>query len=362
MKRILLLALLFAVSVTFAQDKIIDTLTVVTLQKFKIPSDRNIVLQNILDLNVKADIMDENGNLVRPSEDIWQSPNKADFKREVAGGRGATVQFSFNDALDKPGTYFLEAVIKFKDENRRSHSAPAKYMINVDYPTIASEINLRNGAPYYYSEKETFSFATIEFSDPNKYSYQIVDPSEKILQSGTGSIVKLDTVFKDIGNVGKKLVVKGFYDGKPFYYRENGDPEPKLSEWEIDLQKPAFNQFHDWTLGDASEKSNKQLVLSFYNESAKRLLFTYANSTADGNWVFLAPKIRGLRITSDPEGLIVYKSSSSSGAFVYIYIDYDQEKVDLIEDYGTVETKLHVEFTTQFNERISKDYIGTLIK
>jgi len=351
------------VSTFFAQDKVADTIHVVTLQKFKIPSDRNIVFSNILDFKVSANILDEAGNLIRPSKDVWQSPSMKDFKKEVAGGRGTTVQFSFNDMLDKPGTYYLEAKIKIKDENRRSITIPAKYLIIVDYPTMASEINLREGQPYYYTEKETFSFATIEFKDPNKYSYQIVDPSDKILQQGKGAIVELDTVFKDLGNVGKKLTIKGFYDGKPFYYKSNGNPEPKLSEWVVDLQKPKFTEFHDWLLGSTESKSNVPLVISVYNESAKKLLYTYGNSTSEGNFVFVAPQIRSLNIRSEPEGLIVNKGSVPSGVFVNIFIDYDQEALDLIEECGQLDgVKLHIEFITQFNERISRDYIATLIK
>lgn len=363
MKRISILVLLLAVSINFAQGKVADTIHVVTLQKFKIPSDRNIVFSNILDFNVSANILDESGNLVRPSKDVWQSPSMKDFKKDVAGGRGATVQFSFNDMLEKPGTYFLEAKIKIKDENRRSHTIPAKYMIVVDYPTMASEINLRKGQPYYYTEKETFSFATIEFADPNKYSYQIVDPGNKVLQEGRGSIVELDTVFKDLGNVGKKLTVKGFYDGKPFYFKSNGDVEPKLSEWEVQLQKPKFTEFHDWLIGSVDSKSDVPLVISVYNESAKKLLYTYGNSTSEGNFVFVAPQIRGLNVRSEPEGLITSKGSTQAGVFVNVFIDYDEQALNLIEDCGQLDgVKLHVEFTTQFNERIVKEYTATLIK
>ncbi|RMD49395.1 MAG: hypothetical protein D6830_04995 [Ignavibacteria bacterium] len=355
--------LLIAFGLNFGQGKVADTINVVTLQKFKIPSDRNIVFSNILDFKVSANILDENGNVIRASEHIWQSPSQKEFKKEVAGGRGATVQFSFNDMIEKPGTYFLEAKIRIKDENRRSITIPAKYQVNVAYPTMASEISLRDGQPYYYTEKETFSFATIEFEDPNKYSYQIVDPSEKILQQGRGAIVELDTVFKDLGNVGKKLTIKGFYDGKQFYYKSNGDTEPKLSEWVVDLQQPKFTEFHDWLLGSTESKSQVPLVISVYNESAKKLLYTYGNSTSEGNFVFVAPKIRSLQVRSEPEGLIVNKGAVPSGVFVNVFLDYDQEALNLIEECGQLDgVKLHVEFVTQFNERISRDYIATLIK
>ncbi len=363
MRKLILILSFLTPFVLFAQKggKIIDTLRVVTLQKFKIPSDRNIVLQNILGIAVDANILDENGTFVRKAQNVWQSPKKAEFKKEVRGGRGVTVQISFRDAIEKPGRYLLDAKIKIKDENRRIHVIPARYLVIVDYPTMAAKIKLRKKGAYYFSEKETFSFATIEFPDPNKYSYQIFSPAGKVLQKGKGSVVVLDTVFKDLGNVGKKLTIKGYYNGKQFSYHENGGSQPHKSEWVVELKAPMINYFGDWVESDA--KTNTPVVLSVYNESVKKLLFTYGTSTPDGNYVFVAPRIRNLIIRSNPDGLIVAKTYTTASVFTYIYIDFNQEQLNLIEDCGQLDNvKLHVEFNTQFG-RVVKDFKpATIIK
>ncbi len=361
MRKFVLILTILTPFVLFAQKggKIIDTLHVVTLQKFKIPSDRNIVLQNILGLSVDAKFLDESGAFVRKAADIWQSPKQAEFRKEVRGGRGVTVQISFRDAIEKPGRYILDAKIKIKDENRRTHVIPAKYLVIVDYPTMATKIKLRKKAPYYFSEKETFSFATIEFPDPNKYSYKILSPSGRVLQQGKGAVVVLDTVFKDLNNVDKKLTVQGFYNGKQFYYHENGSNEASKSEWTVTLKAPSINYFGDWVV--ASDKSNTPVVLSVYNENAKKLLFTYGNSTVEGNYVFVAPKIRNLIVRSDPDGLVTLKSYLTAGVFTYVYIDFNQEMLNLIEDCGQLDNvKLHVEFTSQFG-RVTQDFKPTTI-
>jgi hypothetical protein len=361
MRKIILVLVFLTPFVLFAQkgSKIIDTLHVVTLQKFKVPSDRNIVLQNILGVSVDASILNESGNFVRKAKEVWQAPNKKEFAKEVRGGRGVTVQLSFRDALDKPGTYFMDVKIKIKDENRRTHVIPAKYMIVVDYPTLAAQIKLRKKGPYYFSEKETFSFATIEFPDPNKYSYQILTPSGRVIQQGLGSVVVLDTVFKDLNNVGKKLTIKGMYAGKEFYYHENGNNEPQLSEWHVMLQAPEINYFGDWV--EASVKNDNPVVLSVYNENVKKMLFTYGNTTVEGNFVFVAPQIRNLTLRCDPEGLVTVRSHTTVGVFTYIYLDFNQEMLNAIEDCGQLDgVKLHIEFNTQFG-KVTDDFKPTTI-
>ncbi len=360
MRKLLLILSFLMPFVLFAQKgKVIDTLHVVTLQKFKVPSDRNIIFENILGISVDANILDANGTFVRKAEEVWQSPSKEKFRKEVRGGRGVTVQLSFRDAIEKPGNYFLDVKIKIKDENRRTHVIPAKYMIAVDYPTMATKIKLRKKGVYYFSEKETFSFATIEFPDPNKYSYQILSPSGKVIQEGRSSVVVLDTVFKDLANVGKKLTIKGFYNGKQFSYHENGDAQPKKSEWVVELQAPVINYFGDWV--EAENKVDYPVVLSVYNESVKRLLFTYGNTTPDGNFVFVAPQVRNLVVRSDPDGLITAKTYTNVGVFTYIYIDFNQEMLNMIEDCGQLDNvKLHIEFNSQFG-RIIKDFKPTTI-
>ena len=92
--------------------------------------------------------------------------------------------------------------------------------MEVHNPTIASEINLRKDDPYFYSEKETFSFATMEYKDPSAYSFEIKNSAGKLIDSGSGSIIKLDKALNDLKNIGEELLISGKYNGKEFQYNK----------------------------------------------------------------------------------------------------------------------------------------------
>ncbi len=369
MKKLFVSLLIFPLFIVFGQKRNIvkDTLRVVTLQKFKVPSDRNIVLKDILGFKVSAFITDESGKTLRKVTRIWQSMSNSQFKRKTRGGRGVTIQFAFFDSLETPGTYFVNVKFRIIDENRRRHSVgPIKYLVNVNYPTLASPVNLRSGSPYYYSETKSFSVATIEFSDPNKYSYQIFDEGNNVIQKGRGPVVKLDEVFNNIDYVGQTLKIVAKYAGKEYFYIENGGKKAKKSEWKVKLAVPPIDKFGDWTF--SANNDGKPGVIAWDSPSARQILYTIDTQTADKNFVFIAPDIRGVQVVSDPPGLVKLASISQAGAFVYLNLDYDdavfQQNAQGSDDCPYIQTvTLHVTFDTQFpGVSLDETYTAALLR
>jgi len=350
----LLVILLLAVPI-FAQGNITikDTIDVVTLQKFNVPKDRYIVLTNIKRAAFSAELLDENFNKLRDSEDFWQDPAPSKIKSKARGGRGVMVQYAAKEAIEKPGKYYIKIHIKFRDE-KGSGSASAYYMINVDYPRMGSEVKLREH--YFFSEKETMSFSTLEFKDPNGYSYKIIDGSGNELLSGNGAIVKLNDVFSNISNVGKTITVKGFYHKKEFEYIYDGQGVHK-SEWTFTLDKPNLEEFDDWK----KNKPDDQISISAWNKNAMRLLYTYIGSTPNG-FVVVYPNPKRFKITSEPADFIQGARYHRTGNFLYVSFSLNQDYLNSMEDCAEQPVKIKVQFTTQFGESVVKDYDGTILK
>ncbi len=353
MKKIILIFFI-AVSV-FAQSKytIKDTISVVTLQKFNVPKNRYIVLTNIKRVSFTAELLDANFNKLRDASEFWQDPIPSRVTRNAKGGRGVMVQYAVKEAIEKPGKYYVKISIKYRDE-KGSGRASAYYMVNVDYPRMGSEVKLRDH--YFFTEKETMSFATLEFSDPNGYSYQVLDGSKNEIVAGQGSIVKLDKVFSNLSNVGKTITIKGYYHRKEFSYIYDGQDVHK-SEWTFTLDKPNLEEFDDWKKGKPDDK----ISISAWNKNAMRLLYTYIGSTPNG-FVVVYPNPKRFRITSEPADFIKNARYHRTGNFLYVSFKLNSDFLNEMEDCGEQPIKLKVQFTTQFGESVIKNYEGTILK
>jgi hypothetical protein len=340
-------------SIIFGQSpNISDTLNVVTLQKFSVPENKSIVLTNIRDISFTAELLNSNFEKIRECTEFKQDPPPSEFP--VAGKRGKMVQYSVYETIDEPGTYYVKISIKYRDEEVSS-SLSAYYQINVDHPTIASKVNLRN--KYYFSEKETFSFNTAEYSNQMNYSYSIKDDAGSEIENGNGPIVNLDAVFNDERNVGRKFIISGMYNGKEFSYKDPVSGEVKKAEWEFTLEKPELDEFVAWQKKDELE----ELLLSIYNKKAMSFLYLYVGKTPSG-FAVVAPKVRNLSVVSEPSDFMKSFNSTASGKFLFVNINVNEEFVERMEECGSEPVKLTLQFTTQFGEKILKEYYATVIK
>lgn len=354
MKKIIIISMLLAVSV-FAQKakKISDTLSVITLERFSVPKDKQIVLTNIKESIIRAELLDKNFKKIRSIKEIAQTPSQRAIKYKSKGGRGVLVQYNVYATVEEPGEYYVKIEIKFRDE-KGDGKATAYYKVDASYPMANNEISIREN--YYYSERETMSFATADFSDFDGYSYKIIDVDNNELAKGVGPIVKLDDVMSDIKNIGKEITVVGYYHDKQFFYKFNGFDYQK-SEWKFTLNKPNIEEFDDW------KKSHPDQVISLsaWNKNAMRFLYTYTGNTPNG-FVVVYPEIKNFKFTGEPANMFTSPKYSRAGNFLYVTFKLDQDYLDNMEDYSEQQVNIKVAFTTQFGEKIEKEYDGTILK
>ncbi len=360
MKRVifLLLFVFVALSTSNAKITIKDTVNVTAMQKFKIPQNKNIVIANVLRIKVDAELLDAGMNPIRKCDELWQDPTNAQIAKKTRGGRGTDVQFSVFETIKKEGTYYIKLDIKVKGE-RGSGRKVVYYFVNVKLPEVAAPIDL-SPKGYFYSQKKTFSFATIQFKDPSLYSYKIFDGGGNVIGQNKGSVVKLDSVLSDLKYVGSKIKVVGYYNGEEFDYREIGSPDVHKSEWEISILKPEINDFTDWRRTD-NKSDAEPVIISAYNRNAMRILYSYFGKT-DNGFVVIQPQVKGFRLTSEPKGLVINARPTRAGSWLYVQFELSKDYLDGIEEYGEIETTIHVRFRTQFGETIDRTYDATIYK
>jgi hypothetical protein len=244
------------------------------------------------------------------------------------------------------------------------HSNPKQllvkaYLVNVKYPEIVAPIELSEQG-YYYSEKKSFSFATVQFKSPDLYSYKILSSGGELIEEQKGPIVALDSVLSDLRYVGQNIKVQGFYNGKIFKYREIGKPDVHTTEWEIPIRAPKLNEFTDWRRTDGQTKE-EPVIISAYNYKATRILYSYFGKTESG-FVVVKPQVKGFSLTAEPQGLIINARPISIGSWLYIQFELSKDYLDGIEEYGQVDATINVRFKTQFNEPVNRTYDATIYK
>ncbi|MBU0561271.1 MAG: hypothetical protein KJ799_16835 [Bacteroidetes bacterium] len=337
-------------------DRISDTLDVVTTQDFNVPGDKNILMNNVISVDVSAEILDASGNSIKQCENIWQFPSRENLRRNTSGGRGETVQIHVTDNIDAPGTYYMKVNLRATNEDRRTQTGTAYYMLNVKSPASAAPTGLRTDKPYFFSEKLTFSFATVEFKDATLYSYEIQDAGGNAVESGKGAVVKLDAIFSDAKNVNKNFTIVGFYNGKEFLYTENGDPTPKESKWTISLRIPALDEF-----GDFKVAPGQNVILSTYNPNARRILYTFVTQTADGGFVMFKPDARNFQMVAEPSDAITNQRATPSSVFLFVTFDFNPTWLESLEQCSEQAVKISIRFRDQFGETRSFEYQATVL-
>lgn len=354
MRKYLLIILFVGISaVSFGQKvEVFDTINVATLQNFNAPSVGALVLSNILKFDFSAELLNENLSKIRDIRKHTQKPRKEDFAKYTTGGRGTTVWLVLHDMIENPGKYYIKVSIRASGE-LGALNKDVYYLVNCYIPRMAAPINLRK--TYFFSESETFSFATVDYTDPNAYSYEVVDGSTAVLR-GVGPVVKLDTILNDINNFGKQLTIKGLYQGKEFSYKNPQSGEVEKSTWQFAIEKPTLDEFNGW-----SSKDNDDWLISVYNSFSKQFLFVYLGMKPNG-FVVVRPEARGLRVTSEPENFITGANQRKQGSFLYIDLLINEEFLNNMAVGSDEKVKITIQFTTQFGEKVKKEYYGVVIK
>ena len=341
-------------NIVFSQGfKVDDTLNVVTLQKVRVP-DIPLVLSAITKVNsISAEILNSSGSSILKlnEKQQFQKPASADVAAKVAQqqGRGVTVQTYFEPMFEEPGVYYLKLAINVTGEAGKALIADKYYMINVNLPTLAAPVAVRNN--YFFGESPAFSFAVREFTDQDKYSYKISDGVSTI-KEGAGSFVNLTDLCNDPQNVGKVIKIEGFYNNELMSYTDPGTGNPVKASWDIAIQKPGLGDFSGWAT--LSEKDSE-------NQASRQFLFGYFGMTPSG-FVFAAPKFNQLRVTSEPDNFIQSVSQSKKGQFPVVEIAVNPAFLESMDIGTDQDVRLTIQFTTQFGEKVIKKYRANVIR
>ncbi len=355
MRKFITVALcIISLSSAFAQKAVVkDTIRVAALQKFNVPTSGALVFANLLKFSCTADLLDKDMKTLRAVKFSESKPKKEEFTKAASGGRGATVWIIFSDYVDKPGTYYVKVNYDTKGE-LGALTGSVLYMIIVSNPTLASAVDLRE--KYFPGEKESFSFATVEYQDLNLYTYKLTESGGAVLLQGKGPIVKIDSVLKNPANVGKKIKVLGLYQGNEFTFKNPVTGKFENSTWEFTVEKPAFEQFSSW-----SEKENDQWLMTVYTAASKQILYVYIGSTPSG-FAITTPELNGLRVISDPENFVTGGTQRKSSSFKAVDLQVNQDFLDQMKTGDEQKVKVTISFRTQFGEPIKKDYYAVIVK
>lgn len=350
------LLLLLLLSMNLYSQNISDTIRVVSLQTFNVPQVGAIVAANLLSFDFSAELMTMSNEKIRNVEKYTQRPRKEDFSKYVSGGRGTTVWLVLHDFIQEPGEYMIKVSVSGKGETG-IFKADRYYMVIVTEPTLAAPITLRPN--YYFSENDVMSFATSEYTDFNLYSYQVLDGSA-LIDSGRGSVVRLDNLLSNIEQVGKKITIKGFYQGKQFSFYSPFRKVSEFSEWSFTIDKPAIQKFNGWSSAEPKAGEDPWYI-SVDNQFSKSFLFVYMG-IKPGGIVAVTPEVRSLRVTSEPEQFITGATSRKQGTFVYIDIAVNPEFLGAMSAGSDVDVKINVQFRTQFGDQVKETFYATVIK
>lgn len=357
-----LLFLIFIAAQIFAQGKVTDTLNLVTMQKFKVPGNKEIVLTNIKSVKIEAELLNSNMGVIRQIKELNQDPAPEKMQEKMRGQRSVLVTFSCFETIDEPGTYFVRIKIDAVSETG-SQKGERISRLEVKNPILAAPLNLR--PEYLYNEKVTFSFATLEYTDFNLYSYTIYnDNSGAVLEEGKGPIITLDKWFSDIGMVGSKIKIVGKYNGKEFKYQKK-DGTVESTNWTTSVKKLTLFKNLVLLTTESDVKAGKQpLVVSAYNTSIFRLPYGYFNRSEDGTFVTALPLLKSVNVTSEPPEFVkdVIADVPNKGAFSFVQVNVNQDYINALEDCGQQEVKLRISFQTQFKETMTETYQFIILK
>lgn len=357
MKKILLLFCFISMSFAgYSQDDIKDTINTVANQRFFVPEVGGYLVSNALKVDFSAELFDINMRKIRDCNDYVQIPKKEDFEQRVKGGRGANVQFIISEAISDPGQYVIRMNIEAKGETGGTAKGSRQYLVNVKNPTLAAPVSLRES--YYFSQNESFSFATAEYSNFNLYSYKITDGSGNTISDGVGPFIRLDNILSDLKYVNQTVNISGYYNGKIFNYVDPASGSVQKSEWSFKLKPQNIEVLHIWT--EDQQKAEDFLISP---ENINALTFNFGYFVRLGNIVSaVLPTITGLRVDSEPSDFVKGQYTQPRGLFNSVILQVNEDFMDAMKLGDSAPVKVTIRFRTQFNENVTKTFYCMIIK
>jgi|YNPMSStandDraft_2_1061718.scaffolds.fasta_scaffold00033_6 hypothetical protein len=354
LKFIFILIFLGGADLLFSQQKIRDSVVAIAHEYFIVPEFPEIAL-NLMEIDIAAELFNDKMEKIRDIKNITQKPSKEDLKKITQKtNRGTTVSYRMIDMIEEKGVYFIKTTVKYRDEKNNRGSYSDLYKVIINYPTFASLNKI--DPTYYYGEKGTFSFATREYSDYQKYSYRIKLENGTVVDSGSGPIINFDRFFMNPANVGKKYIIEGLYGGKTFKFIDPKTNDIIESIWNFFLSKPqGISEINAWATEADWEKA-KVWYIGIDNSFSSMFQFMYTSQKGN-NYITVTPDARNLSVTCDPPQLLKDYSARPSGGWLFIEMNFNKEWVKTLKN--DTDVTITISFQTQF-ERIVRTYRATI--
>jgi hypothetical protein len=188
-----------------------------------------------------------------------------------------TYLYRIRQTFKEPGEYVIEKVFSGRGEEGPPVVKKQSWNIIVKYPTLAGPLS--RDTYYFPGEKPVISFATLEFPEATGYRYEILQ-GDKVVKSGSGSNVFLDSLVNDTRSVGKEFDVRGYYKDSTFSFLAAGDSTVHESKWHFKVRMPILDMANLWCSDDTTKQENlPQLPMGLNADYNPRLFsFTYLGS------------------------------------------------------------------------------------
>lgn len=374
----LLIIMFVFVSTAISQNNISyrDTIHVTANKTFFIPEMGGLVFDNVFSWqSYTAEVLDTTLNKIKDCDTIYRYRTDEELKEYTQKrGRGLFDWLVAETSVEEKGTYLVRFSVDLRGENNYKFQKDYIYTIIADFPTMASPIYLDENDALSYRDKETFTFATIEFDDYSKYSYRILVNDSEVKQ-GDGAVIALDEILSDNNNVGKKVTVEGLYKGKIFSYYTAGTSDLSKSQWEFTINPPPASRieiYSIWPFKDQYDK-NPELYsdapLSLYGNSNKARLFqvAYIYQTR-GGFVWESVDARDFNVSVDYEELKFQQDFNKNNYWGNVLVNFDKLSLDKLRDkYADADLEelpaitITISVVTQYGHRSSWEFKSKVV-
>jgi hypothetical protein len=266
-----------------------------------------------------------------------------------------TYLYRIRQTFTEPGEYVIEKVFSGRGEEGPPVVRRQSWNVVVTYPTLAGPLN--KDTYYFPGEKPMIAFATREFPEATGYRYEILQGG-RVVKSGTGSNVFLDSLVNDVRSVGKDYEVRGYYRDSLFSYLVDGDQSVHTSRWQFKIRKPGPDMANLWCVDDTTKKENLPLLPMKLNAAYNPREFNFMYYGNKANALILSKaRISGLEVTSDPTDFLAGQPTVDIGP-VWTVVTITPSEAFLQKGRKNQAKYVELTFTydTQYDKRVVRKF------
>lgn len=372
MKKYFIFFLVFSASLVFGQNNI-DTLNVVTLQDFSIPTFfHHVTKVNSLDIKVFKNT--SNGLIELSSKNFAfdQTPTDRELKTLTDGhhGLGPSVQIIVDGFLNEIGDYKIIISLRSLGDFREPNLIKTKtFLVKVGYPKLITIGTLRT--TYFWGDSATFSLAFTGLNNKDDFNYFILDKgtSDTLKKEMMTQIIKLDRSITNSEKVrgstepvSLNLILTYKNEIFNFIYLDETEPLPSNNFIDLTIERPTIEVMSLW-----SENENEYTPITLDNLKSLEFDFNYEGGLLEGMGYY---KYITLEIPSDPsvkvlEGKNLFEYASKTRTDfkgTRIKLKINDSIYNTLETCGIYKSKIELNFITQFGQPVRKIFTARIYK